>query len=89
LNGPYSANQKYHPSHNGHVKIDLSKMMEWSFWHLSKFKLGIFVLYLLVQKAKNYINLCHFMACYIRFFEHLRTKLNVVKEIDGFKNVDT
>lgn len=58
--------------------------MEWFFLRLSKFKLGIFVLDLLVQKAKNYINVCHFMECYIRFFEHLRTKLNVVKEIDGF-----
>jgi hypothetical protein len=53
------------------------------------FKLGIFLLDLLVQKAKNSINLCHLVDCYIRFFEHLRTKLNVVKEIDGFLNVDT
>jgi hypothetical protein len=47
------------------------------------FKLGIFVLDLLIQKAKNSINVCHFVECYIRVFEHLKTKLNVVKEIDG------
>jgi hypothetical protein len=33
---------------NGHVKIDLSKMTEWSFLRL--FKLGIFLLYFLVKK---------------------------------------
>jgi hypothetical protein len=41
-NGPYFASKKNHPSHSGHVKIDLSKMMEWYF--LCLFKLGIFLL---------------------------------------------
>jgi hypothetical protein len=40
-NGPYFSNQKNHPSHNGHVEIDLFKMVEWCFLHL--FKLGIFL----------------------------------------------
>jgi hypothetical protein len=40
LNGPYFANKKNHPNHNGHIKIELSKMMEWSFLRMSK--LGCF-----------------------------------------------
>ncbi len=47
-NDPYYVSQKNHPSHNGHVEIDLFKMTKWSFWHL--FKLGVFLLYLLVKK---------------------------------------
>jgi hypothetical protein len=39
-NGPYSANQKNHPSHNGHVEVNLSKMTKLSFLRL--FKLGNF-----------------------------------------------
>jgi hypothetical protein len=40
--------QENNPNHNGHVEMDLSKMMEWSFWHL--FKLGTSLLDLLVKK---------------------------------------
>jgi hypothetical protein len=40
--------EKNHPNHNGHVKIHLSKMMEWSFWPM--FKLDSFLLDLLIKK---------------------------------------
>jgi hypothetical protein len=46
-NAPYSNGKKNHPNHNGHVKSDLSKMMEWFF--LTLLKLGSFKLYLLVK----------------------------------------
>jgi hypothetical protein len=48
-NGLHFASNKNHPNHSGHVEINLSKMMEWSFLHL--FKLGIFLLDLLVKST--------------------------------------
>jgi len=47
------SNKKNHPSHNEHVKIDLSKMMEWFF--LCLFKLGIFLLDLLIKKIPCFL----------------------------------
>jgi hypothetical protein len=40
-NGPYFASQKNHPTHNGHVEINLSKMTSGLF--VCPFKLGIYL----------------------------------------------
>jgi hypothetical protein len=52
----YFVNKKDHPDHNGHVEINLSKMIRWIFWHLSKW--GFFSLDYII---KPYFPL--FMTC--------------------------
>ncbi len=49
-NGPYSTSKNNHPNHIEHVKINLSKMIEWFF--LCLFKLGIFKLDFPIKKTK-------------------------------------
>jgi hypothetical protein len=39
-NGPYFASKNNHPNNNGHVEINLSKIIEW--FSRRFFKLGIF-----------------------------------------------
>ncbi len=53
-NGPYFSNKKNLHIHNGHVKINLSKMIQWYF--LCMFKLGIFLLDFQIKKYQISIN---------------------------------
>jgi len=80
-NGPYFASQNNQPNHNGHVEINLSKMMEWSFWQL--FKFNIYLLDLRIKKVPCFlimqlIHLPNFSTCLITYIPLISYLLQVI-----------
>jgi hypothetical protein len=82
-NGPYSTSLKNDPNHNGHVKINLSKMIEWLFLRL--FKLEIKKIDFPIKKILSFLvmKVCKMKILRNRKFMGL---LHAYFEYNGFIN---